>query len=103
MHVAVAFRRPEEVLSITEEVQVVSHVHPTVICFRKYASARSGFPISKIQRQLSLQARHGLKTQTAPIREPFRTHDVLEWLVRYLNPGLAWVFEFGYSQAHARI
>src|SRR5215213_3348737 len=103
MHVAVSFRWPKKVLPVSKEVQVVVHVHPTGIGFCKYRYSLSGLAIGEIKSQLGLHARHSFKTQAAPIRQPFRTHDVFEWFVAYLDPGRAGASEFSYAQSHARI
>src|SRR5215211_5133833 len=103
MHVAIAFRWPKKMLSVTKEMQVVVHVDPTGISLCKYTCCLPGLAIGEIQRQLGLKSRHGFQTQAATIRQPFRADDVFKWFVGYLDPGRVGLTQFGYSETHARI
>src|ERR1043165_148193 len=103
MHVTVSFGWPKKVLPVVEEVQVVSHVHPTGISLGEHMCGASGFAIGNIKRQLRLKTRHGFQTQATAIRQPPRAHDVFEWLVVDLNPGGAFVSELGDAESHSWI
>ena len=104
MHVAVPLRRPKEVLSVGKEVEIVSQVHPGGVRLGKDVGGRPRPPVGKIQRQIRLQTRHGLKTETAAVRQPFGADDVFERSILYLNPsGAAGAFDFRDAQPHARV
>src|ERR1051325_1379613 len=102
MKVAIALRRPKKVLTVIEEVEIVSHVYPTGISLGEYVCRFPGLAIGEIQIQLSLNTRHSFQTQPPAIRQPFGAHDVFEWFVCYLNPGGVVDSQLVYSELDPR-
>src|SRR5688572_22526867 len=100
MHVAIPLRRPKEMTPVAVEVQIVGHVHPTRIRLGKDTSGGAVLAVGKVQSHLGLRARHRHQTESAPVRQPLRAHEVFEWTVGNLYPRRSRVSDLSDAETH---
>ncbi len=103
MHVAVALRGPEEMLSVLHEIEVIAGVDPAGISFTQHATRSAGFGVGEVEAHLRLRTVQHFEAHVRRVGQPFHPQYPFVRLVGDFHPAGVQVADTDNANADMRI